>query len=269
MSSPNCCFLTCIQISQEADQVFWYSHLFQNFPHWAPVYIPFPRWPQPYTLWGQQVTSTANGGAEWALTSQSLILTRLGKDGEQLRGRWPLPIVLTTPSSFLEFWATFKISYFTCSLSRSLKGKIYITFFVVNLLHGWIDNKHGIRKWQLINIWKIADEWFIYLIYAESNAKIRREDEQRNRRQFWSKQEYNEIQITQKKKRKITKNQEEMSNLLGNIRNANKNNNGMWFLSMQIANCQSSMRKLIYTKFSLQMEDDRLEKECFSSVVKA
>ena len=39
--------------------------------------------------------------------------------------------------------------------------------------------------------------------------------------------EYNEIQITQKKKRKITKNQEEMSNLLGNIRNANKNNNGM------------------------------------------
>src|SRR5574337_302234 len=31
MSSSNCCFLTCIQISQEADQVVWYSHLFQNF----------------------------------------------------------------------------------------------------------------------------------------------------------------------------------------------------------------------------------------------
>ena len=28
----NCCFLTCIQISQEADQVVWYSHLSQNFP---------------------------------------------------------------------------------------------------------------------------------------------------------------------------------------------------------------------------------------------
>ena len=25
------CFLTCIQISQEADQVVWYSHIFQNF----------------------------------------------------------------------------------------------------------------------------------------------------------------------------------------------------------------------------------------------
>src|SRR5574337_1047852 len=32
MSRSNCCFLTCIQISQEVDQVFWYSHLFQNFP---------------------------------------------------------------------------------------------------------------------------------------------------------------------------------------------------------------------------------------------
>ena len=26
MSSSNCCFLICIQISQEADQVIWYSH---------------------------------------------------------------------------------------------------------------------------------------------------------------------------------------------------------------------------------------------------
>ena len=32
MSSSSCCFLTCIQVSQEAGQVVWYSHLFQNFP---------------------------------------------------------------------------------------------------------------------------------------------------------------------------------------------------------------------------------------------
>ena len=31
MSSSNSCFLICIQISQEAGQVVWYSHLFQNF----------------------------------------------------------------------------------------------------------------------------------------------------------------------------------------------------------------------------------------------
>ena len=32
MSSSNCCFLTCIQISQGAGQVVWYSHLLKNFP---------------------------------------------------------------------------------------------------------------------------------------------------------------------------------------------------------------------------------------------
>ena len=38
MSSSNCCFLTCIQISQEADQVVWYSHLFQNFPQFLVIH---------------------------------------------------------------------------------------------------------------------------------------------------------------------------------------------------------------------------------------
>ena len=32
ISAYNCCFLTCIQISQEAGQVVWYSHLLKNFP---------------------------------------------------------------------------------------------------------------------------------------------------------------------------------------------------------------------------------------------
>ena len=38
MSSSNCCFLTCIQVSQEAGQVVWYSHLFQNFPQFVDIY---------------------------------------------------------------------------------------------------------------------------------------------------------------------------------------------------------------------------------------
>ena len=37
MSSSNCCFLTCIQISQEADQVVWYSHFFQTFPQFIVI----------------------------------------------------------------------------------------------------------------------------------------------------------------------------------------------------------------------------------------
>ena len=35
MSSSNCCFFTCIQISQEADQEVWDSHLLKNFPQFV------------------------------------------------------------------------------------------------------------------------------------------------------------------------------------------------------------------------------------------
>ena len=38
MSSSNCCFLTCIQISQEAGQVVWYSHLFHNVPQFIVIH---------------------------------------------------------------------------------------------------------------------------------------------------------------------------------------------------------------------------------------
>ena len=38
MSISNCCFLTCIQISQEAGKVVWYSHLFKNFPQFVVIH---------------------------------------------------------------------------------------------------------------------------------------------------------------------------------------------------------------------------------------
>ena len=38
MSSSNCCFLICIQISQEEGQVVWYSHLFKDFPEFVVIH---------------------------------------------------------------------------------------------------------------------------------------------------------------------------------------------------------------------------------------
>ena len=38
MSSSNSCFLTCIQVSQEAGKEVWYSHLFQNFPQFIVIH---------------------------------------------------------------------------------------------------------------------------------------------------------------------------------------------------------------------------------------
>ena len=38
MSASNCCLLTFIQVSQEADKVVWYSHLFKNFPQFIVIH---------------------------------------------------------------------------------------------------------------------------------------------------------------------------------------------------------------------------------------
>ena len=38
MSSSTCWFLTCIQISQQAGKVVWYSHIFKNFPQFVVIY---------------------------------------------------------------------------------------------------------------------------------------------------------------------------------------------------------------------------------------
>ena len=38
MSGSNCCFLTCIQIFQEAGKVVWYSHFLKNFPQFVVIH---------------------------------------------------------------------------------------------------------------------------------------------------------------------------------------------------------------------------------------
>ena len=38
LSGSNCCFLTCIQVSQEAGKVVWYSHFLKNFPQFIVIH---------------------------------------------------------------------------------------------------------------------------------------------------------------------------------------------------------------------------------------
>ena len=38
ISGSSCCFLICIQVSQEAGKVVWYSHLFKNFPQFVVIH---------------------------------------------------------------------------------------------------------------------------------------------------------------------------------------------------------------------------------------
>ena len=64
MSSSNCCFLTCIQISQEAGQVVCYSHLFQNFSQFIVI----------HTFQGFGIANKAEIGVFFFFSSGTLLL---------------------------------------------------------------------------------------------------------------------------------------------------------------------------------------------------
>ena len=38
MSGSNYCFLTCIQVSEEASKVIWYSNRLKNFPYFVVIH---------------------------------------------------------------------------------------------------------------------------------------------------------------------------------------------------------------------------------------
>ena len=38
MSDSNCCFLTCIEVSQDGGKVVWYCHLLKNFPQFIVIH---------------------------------------------------------------------------------------------------------------------------------------------------------------------------------------------------------------------------------------
>ena len=63
MSSSNCCFLTCIQISQEEGKVVWYSHLLKNFPQFVVV----------HTVKGFGVVNKADVDVFWSSLAFSMI----------------------------------------------------------------------------------------------------------------------------------------------------------------------------------------------------
>ena len=64
MSSSNCCLLTCIQVSQEAGQVVWYSHLFQNFLQFIVILSHVQLFANPWTAACQASLSITNS---WSL----------------------------------------------------------------------------------------------------------------------------------------------------------------------------------------------------------
>ena len=90
----NCCFLTCMQVSQQAGQVVWYSHLLKNFPQLVVI----------HRVKGFSIVTETEVEFFWNYLAFSMV--------QQMLAVW---------SAFLKPACTCGISLFTCCWSQAWK----------------------------------------------------------------------------------------------------------------------------------------------------
>ena len=142
MSSSNCSFLTCIQISQEADKVVWYSHLFKNFPQIVVM----------HTVKGFGVVNEADVSME--LSCFFVDLTDVGNliSGSSAFSKSSLNIWTFTVHILLKPGLENFEHYFT-SMWDECNCLVVWAFFGIAFLWGWNENRpfpvlcHCTAKW--------------------------------------------------------------------------------------------------------------------------
>ena len=149
MSSSNCCFLTCIQISQESGQVVWYSHLFQNFPQFIVIHIV-----KGFGIvnkaeidvflelllfqWSRNVGNLVSGSSTFSKTSLNI---------------WKFTVhILLRPG--LEYFK----HYFT-SVRDECNCVVVWAFFGIAFLWDWNENWPFPVLWPLLNILNLLAYW--------------------------------------------------------------------------------------------------------------
>ena len=143
-----CCFLTCIQVSQEAGKVSWYSHLFKNFPQ----------------LW-----STQSKALFWSMKqNRCFFLNSLAFSMiQEMLAIWslvPLPFLnsaCTSGSSQFTYcwslaWRILSITLPACEMSAI----VWIwTFFGIALLWDWNENWPFPVLWPLLSFPNLLAYW--------------------------------------------------------------------------------------------------------------
>ena len=131
MSSSNCCFLTCIQISQEAGQVVWYSDLFKNYPQFVVI----------HTVKGFGIVNKADVGVSLEL----FCLFYYEKDvGNLISGSfafsksslniWKFLVHILLKPSLKNF------EHYQASMWNKHNCMVVWTFFGISLLRDWNEN---------------------------------------------------------------------------------------------------------------------------------
>ena len=149
MCGYNCCFSTCIQVSQEAGKVVWYSHLLKNFPQFVDIHSQ--------RLWHSQWS--------WCRCFSGILLLCLYPTdvGNSISGpsaffkpnlnTWKFLVhVLLKPS--LE-----NFEHYFASMWNKYNCAVVWTFFGIALLWNWNENWPFPHLWPLLSFPNLLAYW--------------------------------------------------------------------------------------------------------------
>ena len=165
MSSSDCCFLTYIQISQEAGKVLWYSHVFKNFPQFAVI----------HTVKGFSIVSEAE-------IDVSLELPCLFYDPKMLTIWSLVPLLFLNPTctsgsfQFMYCWSVAWriLSIILAGMWNECNCAVVWTFFGIVLLWDRIENWLSFQScghcWLFLICWHIECSTFRASSFRISNS---------------------------------------------------------------------------------------------------
>ena len=150
MSSSNCCFLTCIHVSQEAGQVVWYSHLFQNFPQFIVI----------HTVKGFGIVNKTEVDVFSGTFLRFLWSTYVGNliAGSSAFSKFCLNIWKFLVQILLKPCLENFEHYFT-SVWDECNCMIVWSFFGIAFLWDWNENWHFPVLWPLLNFPNLLTYW--------------------------------------------------------------------------------------------------------------
>ena len=150
MSSSNCCFLTCIQLSQEAGHVVWYSHLFQNFPQCVVI----------HTVKGFGIVSKAEVDVFLELSSFFDDPTDVGNliSGSSSFSKTSLKIWKFTVHILLKPGLE-NFEHYLASVWDECNCAVVWTFFGIAFLWDWNENWPFPALWPLLSFPNLLTYW--------------------------------------------------------------------------------------------------------------
>ena len=160
MSIFNCCFLTCIQFSQEECQVVWYSCIL-NFPQVVVMHRV-----KGFGLSNKaEIDVCMNSPAYWMIQRMLEIWSLV-----------PLPFLTpawTTGSSQFMYcwslaWRILSVTLLTCEMSAIVWQCEHFFFFDITFFWDWNESWHFPILWSLLsfpNLWAYWVQHFLSIIF--------------------------------------------------------------------------------------------------------